>query len=78
MAGNELRLQLSRKLRLRRRFRQIWERKMVNFSHNDAEMRLKNVKCYKCHKERHMARLCSESHMISLEGATDAPSEKVL
>ena len=39
-------------------------------------MRLKNLKCYKCHKEGHIARLCTESCMISLKGGIDAPSEK--
>ena len=42
----------------------------------DAEMRMKNLKCYKCQKEGHIARLCPESRMISLEDGTSLPSEK--
>ena len=39
-------------------------------------MRMKNLKCYKCQKEGHIARLCPESRMISLEDGTSLPSEK--
>ena len=42
----------------------------------DAEMKMKNLKCYKCQKEGHIARLCPESRMISLEDGTSLPSEK--
>ena len=38
----------------------------------DAEMRIKNLKCYKCQKKGHIA----ESRMISLEDGTCLPSEK--
>ena len=38
----------------------------------DAEMGLKSLKCYKCHEKGHIARLCPESRMISLERAIDA------
>ena len=37
---------------------------------------MKNLKCFKCQKEGHIARLCPEFRMISLEDCTSLPSEK--
>ena len=31
-----------------------------------AEMGMKGIKCYKCHKEGHIARSCPEANMISM------------
>ena len=31
-----------------------------------AEMGMKGIKCYKCHKEGHIARLCPEANMLSM------------
>jgi len=36
----------------------------------DGEMKMKSIRCYKCHKEGHIARLCPEFHMINLESST--------